>query len=128
MARVPFVPEDIAEPKEVVDAVRKRRGGKLIALDRLLLHSPPLTAGWNAFLGAVRTQLTLAARPRELAIIGVAAFNKADFEYVAHVPHLFQGGGTQAQADALRDLPSAAVNASLFDADERARCSSSLSR
>ena len=120
MPRVPFVPEDIAEPKEVVDAVRKRRGGKLIALDRLLLHSPALTAGWNAYLGAVRTQLSLPAKARELAIIGVAAFNKAEYEYVAHVPHLLQGGGTQAQADALRDLASAAGNESLFDADERA--------
>jgi alkylhydroperoxidase family enzyme len=120
MPRVPFVPEDIAEPREIVDAVRKRRGGKLIPLDRMLLHSPPLTAGWNAYLGAVRTQLSLPAKPRELAIIGVAAFNKAEYEYVAHVPHLLQGGGTQAQADALRDLPAAAANTSLFDADERA--------
>jgi alkylhydroperoxidase family enzyme len=119
MPRVPFVAEDIAEPKEIVDAVRKRRGGKLLALDRLLLHSPPLTAGWNAYLGAVRTQLSLAARPRELAICAVASLNGAQYEYVAHVPHLLQAGGTQAQADALRDVAGAA-NASLFDENERA--------
>jgi alkylhydroperoxidase family enzyme len=120
MPRVPFVSEDIAEPKEIVDAVRKRRGGKLLALDRLLLHSPPLAAGWNAYLGAVRTQLSLPAKLRELAIVGVASLNKADYEYAAHVPYLLQGGGTQAQADALRDLPASAANASLFDDSERA--------
>jgi alkylhydroperoxidase family enzyme len=117
--RVPYVPEDIAEPKEIVDAVRKRRGGKLLALDRMLLHSPPLAAGWNAYLGAVRTQLSLAAKPRELAICAVAAFNGAEFEFVHHAPLLLQAGGTQAQADALRDLAAAASNASLFDASER---------
>jgi alkylhydroperoxidase family enzyme len=120
MPRVPFVAEDIAEPKEIVDAVRKRRGGTLLALDRLLLHSPALTAGWSTYLGAVRTQLSLAAKPRELAICAVAALNGAQYEYVAHVPPLIKAGGTQAQADALRDAASAAVNASIFDEGERA--------
>jgi alkylhydroperoxidase family enzyme len=118
--RAPFVPEDIAEPREIVDAIRKRRGGKLLALDRLLLHSPALAAGWNAYLGAVRTQLSLPAKPRELAICAVAAFNGAEFEFVHHAPLLLQAGGTQAQADALRDLAAAASNESLFDENERA--------
>ena len=86
----------------------------------MLLHSPALAAGWNAYLGAVRTQLSLGAKPRELAICAVAAFNGAEFEVTHHVPLLLQAGGTQAQADALRDLARAAANASLFDADERA--------
>jgi alkylhydroperoxidase family enzyme len=118
--RLPYVPADIAEPKEIVDAVRKRRGGTLLPLDRLLLHSPPLAAGWNAYLGAVRTQLSLDARPRELAICAVAAFNRAEFEFVHHAPLLLKAGGTQAQVDALRDLAHAASNDSLFDAAERA--------
>jgi alkylhydroperoxidase family enzyme len=120
MPRIPCVPEDIAEPKEIVDAVRKRRGGGLLLLDRMLLHSPPLAAGWNAYLGAVRTQLSLPAKARELAICGVAAWNGAEFEFVHHVPHLLQAGGTQAQADALRDLATAASTLALFDEGERA--------
>jgi hypothetical protein len=76
--RVPYVPEDIAEPREIVDAVRKRRGGTLLSLDRLLLHSPPLAAGWNAYLGAVRTQLSLDAKPRELAICADAIEENAE--------------------------------------------------
>ena len=120
MPRIPYVPEDIAEPREIVDAVRRRRGGTLLSLDRLLLHSPPLAAGWNAYLGAVRTQLSLAAKPRELAICAVAAFNGAEFEFAHHAPLLLKAGGTQAQADGLWDLASAAANESLFDGDERA--------
>src|ERR1700686_1892810 len=115
MPRIPYVAHDIAEPKEIVDAVRKRRGGTLLSLDRMLLHSPALAAGWNAYLGAVRTQLALPARLRELAICGVASMNGAEYEFVHHVPHLLRAGGTQAQADALRDLARAAADASLFD-------------
>src|SRR5512140_204049 len=100
MPRIPYVPADISEPKAVVDAVRKRRGGELLLLDRMLLHSPALAAGWNAYLGAVRTQLGLPDRARELAICGVAAWNGAEFEFVHHVPHLLAAGGTPAQADA----------------------------
>lgn len=120
MPRVPFVPADIAEPREIVDAVRKRRGGKLLDLDRMLLHSPELAAGWNAYLGAVRTKLTVPPRLAELAICGVAAMNAAEFEFVHHAPLLLAAGATQAQVDALRDMERAARDRKLFDAEERA--------
>ena len=120
MPRIPFVPADISEPREIVDAVRARRGGKLLDLDRMLLHSPDLTAGWNAYLGAVRTKLTVPARLRELAMCGVAAWNGAEFEFVHHAPLLLKEGGTQAQVHALRELAAAARNEQLFDAEERA--------
>jgi alkylhydroperoxidase family enzyme len=118
--RIPYVPADIAEPKAIVDAVRKRRGGTLLALDRMLLHSPALAAGWNAYLGAVRTQLSLAPKVRELAICGVAALNGAEYEFAHHVPLFLEAGGTRPQADALRNLAAAAANAALFDASDRA--------
>lgn len=120
MPRIPYVPEDIAEPREIVEAVRARRGGRLLDLDRMLLHSPELAAGWNAYLGAVRTRLTVPGRLRELAICGVAALNGAEFELVHHAPLLLREGGTQAQVDALRDMDRAALDARLFDAAERA--------
>ena len=120
MPRIPFVPEDIAEPREIVDAVRARRGGKLLELDRMLLHSPAFTAGWNAHLGAVRTRLTVPGKLRELAMCGVAAWNGAEYEFVHHAPLLVEEGGTQAQVDALRDLAAAARDAKRFDATERA--------
>ena len=120
MPRIPFVPEDIAEPRDIVDAVRARRGGKLLDLDRMLLHSPAFTAGWNAHLGAVRTRLAVPGKLRELAMCGVAALNGAEYEYVHHAPLLITEGGTQAQVDALRDVAHAAKDAALFDAQERA--------
>jgi alkylhydroperoxidase family enzyme len=68
----------------------------------------------------VRTQLSLDAKPRELAICAVAALNGAEFEFVHHVPHLLKAGGSQAQADALRDVASASGNNALFDEADRA--------
>ncbi|MDT3677863.1 MAG: carboxymuconolactone decarboxylase family protein [Burkholderiaceae bacterium] len=120
MARIPYVPADIAEPSEIVAAVRARRGGALLHLDRMLLHSPALAAGWNAYLGAVRTQLTLAPKLRELAMCVVAVLNGAEYEFVQHSPEFRKAGGTQAQLDALRDPDAARRDETNFDATERA--------
>lgn len=120
MARIPYVPADLQEPREIVDAVRKRRGGKLLNLDRMLLHSPPLAAGWNAYLGSVRTQAAVPAKLRELAMCGVAVLNHAEYEFVHHAPLLVAAGGNQQQVDALRDLDAARANTALFDATDRA--------
>jgi alkylhydroperoxidase family enzyme len=120
MPRIPYVPTDIAEPADVVNAIRARRGGGLMLLDRQLLHSPALAAGWNTFLGAIRTQLSLPPRLRELAMCGVAVLNGADYEFVAHAPLFIKEGGTQLQVDALREVEAAAGNQTLFNDAERA--------
>ncbi len=64
MSRIPYKPSDLAEPTELVAAIRARRGGQLLNLDRMLLHSPSLASGWNGFLKAVRGELSLDARLR----------------------------------------------------------------
>lgn len=120
MARIPYVSADLAEPREIVDAVRKRRGGTLLNLDRMLLHSPALAAGWNAHLGAVRTGLSLSPRLRELAMCIVAVINHAEYEFIHHAPVFLEAGGTQAQVDAMRDPDRAAADLTLFDDTERA--------
>lgn len=120
MARIPFVPLDLAQPKDVVDAVRARRGGTLLELDRLLLHSAPFTRGWSAHLRAVRTQLTVPPNLRELAICTVAVLNGAEYEFVTHLPDFTRAGGTAEQAAAIRDVAAAMTNERLFDAAERA--------
>jgi alkylhydroperoxidase family enzyme len=120
MARIPYVSPDLAEPREIVDAVRARRGGTLYNLDRMLLHSPELAAGWNVYLGAVRTRLALAPRLRELAMCIVAVLNDAEYEFIHHAPLYIEEGGSQAQVDAMRDPDRAAADASLFDDTERA--------
>ncbi len=120
MPRIPYLPADLREPREVVDAVRARRGGRLLNLDRLLLYSPELAQGWNAYLGAVRNQLVLSPKLREIAMCTVAVLNGAEYEFVHHAPELLQAGGTQAQVDALRNPEHAAADAVLFDTTERA--------
>src|SRR5918999_4559080 len=120
MARIPSPPADLKEPKALVDAVRAGRGGELIELDRLLLHSPALTEGWNFHLNQVRTKLSLDPKLRELAMCGVAVVNKAEYEFKAHLPLFIKGGGTEEQGKALRNLETAMKDTRLFNEIERA--------
>ena len=117
--RIPYVAADLSEPADLVQAIRARRGGELIELDRMLLHSPPFAAGWNALLGAVRQRLQLDARLRELAICAVAVLNRAPYELEQHAPEFLAAGGTQAQIDALADYEAACADQALFSAAER---------
>jgi alkylhydroperoxidase family enzyme len=119
MARLPYQPADLAEPAELVAAIRARRGGHLLNLDRMLLHSPPLAQGWNGFLRAVRTELEVDPRLRELAMCVVAALNGAEYEFHHHAPEFIAAGGTPAQVQALRDpLRTMDDNALLAQFDE----------
>jgi AhpD family alkylhydroperoxidase len=118
--RIPVVPDDQLSPTDVVQAIRKRRGGSLLNLDRMLLNSPAYAVGWNTFMGAVRTGLSLNPKLRELAICAVAVINRADYELVQHAPELLAAGATQAQLERLLEMDAAAVDATLFDAAERA--------
>ena len=108
MHPIPLLPADLAEPEALVGAVRARRGGELFALDRMLLHSPPLTEGWNTFLGAVRRNLALSPRLAELAICRVAVLNDAAYEWHHHAPEFLKAGGTQAELAALQGEEAAA--------------------
>ena len=117
MPRIPYKTEAEAGPPEMVAAIRKRRGGRHGALDRLLLYSPPLAAGWNEMMGRVRNELEVPMPLRELAMCAVAVLNRAEYELHHHGPIFLAQGGTQAQLDALRRLP--AIDAG-FDATQRA--------
>jgi len=116
---IPYQPIDLQEPKEIVDAVRKRRGGTLLNLDRMLLNSPNLTRGWNALLKEVRENLSLDARYKEIGMCGVAILNRAEYEFFHHAPELLKAGGTQQQVDELRKIGTDAFNASIFSAIEQ---------
>lgn len=95
-----------AEDQAIVQRVKDRRGGKLIALDKTLLHSPPVADGWNGFLKAIRTQTSLPDSIRELAICRVAALNKAWYEWDSHKPILEKSGVLSAEAiQHLKDRP-----------------------
>ncbi|HEY4658975.1 MAG TPA: carboxymuconolactone decarboxylase family protein, partial [Gemmatimonadaceae bacterium] len=78
------------------------RGGKLLNLYRMLLHSPPVAQGWLGLFTAIRQQCELPGRCRELAILRIAVLNGADYEFGAHVPFALAEGLTEAQVDALK--------------------------
>jgi alkylhydroperoxidase family enzyme len=120
MPRIPYRNEEDAQIADLVGAIRGRRKGKLINLDRMLIHSPPFAQGWNALLGSVRRSLELSPRIRELAICAVARLNKADYEWYQHAPEFLAAGGPKAQLDALDDVDASTRNNKLFDETERA--------
>jgi len=116
-AGIPYLPDnELAGPAALVNPIRARRtGGKLLNLDRILLHSPPFARGWNSMFGAIRTQLSLSPKLRELAIVAIGVLNNADYEYAHHEPDFLKE-----QLGALADVPAALNNARLFDDAERA--------
>jgi alkylhydroperoxidase family enzyme len=122
LSGIPYkVDNDQLGPKEVVDAIRSRRtGGKLLNLDRILLHSPSFAKGWNSLFAAIRGQLALPAKLREIAIMAIGALNHADYEWAQHESEFAKAGGTPAQLAALKNVPAAIKNDKLFDETERA--------
>ena len=118
--RIPYVADADAGPPELIREIRARRGGGLLNLDRMLLHSPALAKGWNAHLGAVRGALTVEPKLRELAVCAVAALTGAHYEWGQHLPLFIQAGGTDAAGEALGSVETACKDHALFDARERA--------
>jgi alkylhydroperoxidase family enzyme len=111
---VPYQPLDLKEPADLVEAIRQRRGGDLINLDRMLLHSAPFAKGWNAFLGEVRNNLGLDPKLRELAMCGVAVINGAEYEFIHHAPVFLAAGGSEAQVAGMRQIGQNKLPVGLF--------------
>lgn len=107
MPVVPYLEVPPPGQSALVDAIRERRGGTLLNLDRMLLHSPPFAAGWNGFLREVRQHLRLDARLRELVICHIALLNRAPYEFHQHAPEFLAAGGSE---DALRRLEADAAS------------------
>ena len=79
-------------------SIRKRRGGRLGALDRILLYSPPFATGWGELLGRVRSELEVPMALRELAMCAVAVLNGAEYETAPPRPDFLSCGGTAGAA------------------------------
>jgi AhpD family alkylhydroperoxidase len=101
MARLAYPDVDRPELAPLVERIKRERGGRMLNLYRMLLHSPPMAEGWLGFFTSVRQKGMLGARHRELAILRIAVINGAQYEFEAHVPFARQEGVTQAQLDAL---------------------------
>ena len=120
MPRIPYHADVDLEGTDLIQTIRQKRGGKLLHIDRMLMHSQPLIQGWAAFLGAVRNDLQLNAKYRELAILVVSARNQTGYELHHHLKPFLAAGGTQSQYDAMTNLEQARDSRVLFDPTERA--------
>jgi alkylhydroperoxidase family enzyme len=115
MARIPYADPGRPDVAPLAARIKAERGGKMLNLYRMLLHSPAVAEGWLGFLTAIRQKSELAPRVRELVIMRVAVLNEAPYEFDAHLPFARAEGVTDAQVEGLRtgDL-------SRFDERERA--------
>ena len=119
---IPYLPDDdSAGPPELVQAIRARRHGKLLNLDRILLYSPNYAQAWNTMFGAIRNKLSLDGRLRETAIMAIGVLNDADYEWIQHEPEYLKTGGSKEQLAALKkNIMGAEKNGKLFNEQERA--------
>ena len=118
---IPYLSDDQVGPPDLVNAIKSRRaGGKLLNLDRILLHSPNFTKGWNTMFAAIRNQLSLPAKLRELAIMQIGVLNKSEYEWAQHEGEFLKAGGTREQLNALRNgVAAGSAEPKLFDDAER---------
>lgn len=117
--RIPaWTPEAAPRDPQLVAAIEHRRGGTLINLDRALLWSEPLARGWNAYLGAVRREISVSPRLKEIAICTVARETGAQYEFDHHWPEYVRAGGDDALRPHIQDPDSAATDTRFSD-DER---------
>ena len=103
MARVPLIDES-GHP-ELADSIAKikgARGGRLINIYRLMLHSPALANAWFDLNQAVRYGTEIDGQCRELAVIRVAILNDVEYVQQAHGPvYALKEGLTPEQVSAI---------------------------
>lgn len=118
MARVSLIDEKgHPELSDLIARIRGARGGRLLNIYRMMLHSPAIAGGWFELNQAVRYQTEVDGQSRELAVMRVAMLNGVDYILRAHGPtYALKEGLTPAQVGALADWGSS----SLFSAKQRA--------
>ena len=118
MARVPLIEEtDHPELAESIAKIKGARGGRLINIYRLMLHSPALANAWFDLNQAVRYGTEIDGQCRELAVIRVAILNEVEYVQRAHGPaYALKEGLTPEQVSALANWQSS----KLFDDQQRA--------
>lgn len=108
MARIKLLSEN--EHPELADSVARikgARGGRLINIYRLMLHSPMLANAWFDLNQAVRYGTEIDGQCRELAVIRVAILNDVEYVQRAHGPaYALKEGLTPEQVTAIADWQS----------------------
>jgi len=118
MARVPLI-EETKHPElaESIAKIKGARGGRLINIYRLMLHSPALANAWFDLNQAVRYGTEIDGQSRELAVIRVAILNGVEYVQRAHGPaYALKEGLTPEQVAALWEWRAS----QLFNAQQRA--------
>jgi len=105
MARIPFIEEsDYPELADSIAKIKGARGGRLINIYRLMLHSPALANAWFELNQAVRYGTEIDGQSREIAVIRVAILNDVDYVQQAHGPaYALKEGLTREQVSAIGD-------------------------
>ena len=118
MARVPLIEEkDHPELADTIAKIKGARGGRLINIYRLMLHSPALANAWFDLNQAVRYGTEIDGQSRELAVIRVAILNDVEYVQQAHGPaYALKEGLTPAQVTAIANWQTS----DLFSASQRA--------
>ena len=118
MARVPLIEEtEHPELAESIAKIKGARGGRLINIYRLMLHSPALANAWFDLNQAVRYGTEIDGQSREIAVIRVAILNNVEYVQRAHGPaYALKEGLTPEQVDAMADWQSS----TLFSDQQRA--------
>ena len=103
MARVSLIDEqNRPELSGLMAKLRGARGGRLLNIYRMMLHSPAVAGGWFELNQAVRFNTEVDGQSRELAVMRVAMLNGVDYLLEAHGSnYALKEGLTPAQVDAL---------------------------
>lgn len=101
MARIDYPDISAPELAELVRRISHERGGGIINLYRMLLHSPPVAEGWRALGTGIRIHSVLDDRSRELAICLVARLTGSEYEWSHHAPFARRAGLDEAALAAL---------------------------
>jgi alkylhydroperoxidase family enzyme len=105
VARVSYIEgSDDPDVQRLIAKFAGGRGGRLINIYKLLLHSPRLAETWFDHIGGVRWETELDGETREAVIIRIGYLNRVDYVIAAHVMRLAAPEGlTEDQCQALKD-------------------------
>jgi len=115
MARVEYPNVDSPEAQQMVEQIRKERGGRFPHLFHMQLYNPAIADGWLRLGTAVRFKGALDDATRELAICLVARTTGAEYEWRGHRRIAIEQGFSESAIDAVLEWRSGE-----FDAKQRA--------
>lgn len=103
MPRLPH--PDLNDPSAafLAEELSKARGGKLLNVDRALLHNPNFARASRELFRVIRTQFKISDRLRELVSCRVAVLNRAPYEYNQHEALALKAGFSPSQMEFLKN-------------------------